>query len=234
MCLAQTGTAWRTEGLSGTKLNHTVNFRNDVSINAMELLFYLVFFNIWQNIPFDFQGWQTYYHLILLPDGSTSSAYWTRREKHFLRSNNKPPSWEALLETHQALLLFFQGTRTRVTCSGYLWQSLCWYGCTHYLEAWGWTFSSRAYWPSPPGQWKASRWTLSVPRSWWEEVTFVAGACSHLPSDMQLPPPVPSVCCLLKATLQWFCKAQTDCIISYSNNHWLQTNESLPMTFLEA
>ena len=76
MCLAQTGTAWRTEGLSGTKLNHTVNFRNDVSINAMELLFYLVFFNIWENIPFDFQGWQTYYHLILLPDGSTSTHIW--------------------------------------------------------------------------------------------------------------------------------------------------------------
>ena len=56
MYLAQMSTAWRTEGLSGTKLNHTVNFRNDVSINAMELLFYLVFFNIWENIPFDFQG----------------------------------------------------------------------------------------------------------------------------------------------------------------------------------
>ena len=28
-----------------------------------------------------------YYHLILLPDGSTSTAYLTRREKYFLRSN---------------------------------------------------------------------------------------------------------------------------------------------------
>ena len=124
MYLAQTSTARRTEGLSGTKLNHTVNFRNDVSINAMELLFYLVFFNIWENIPFDFQGWQTYYHLILLPDSSTSTAYLKRREKYFLRSNNKPPSWEALLEIQPALLLCFQGTRSRVTCSGYLWQCL--------------------------------------------------------------------------------------------------------------
>ena len=56
VCLAQTGTAWRREGLTGTKLNHTVNFRNYVSIHAMELLFYLVFFNFWGNIPFDFQG----------------------------------------------------------------------------------------------------------------------------------------------------------------------------------
>ena len=82
MYLAQTSTARRTEGLSGTKLNHTVNFRNDVSISAVGLLFCLVFFNIWENIPFGFQGWQTYYHVILLPDGSTSTAYLARREKY--------------------------------------------------------------------------------------------------------------------------------------------------------